>query len=35
MQRALTIGEYSEYLELVAHVAKPEDMGDQLVCCDW
>jgi predicted nuclease of predicted toxin-antitoxin system len=35
LQRALSIGEYVEYLELLARTTEPDEMRNQLLYCDW
>jgi len=35
LQRRLSVGDYVEYLELMARVTEPQQMRDQLVYCDW
>ncbi len=35
LQRPLSIGQYVEYLELMAYVSEPGDVRNQLIFCDW
>lgn len=35
VQRRLSIGQYVEYLDLMARVVEPDEMRDRLVFCDW
>jgi predicted nuclease of predicted toxin-antitoxin system len=35
LQRPLSIGEYVEYLELLAQVTEPTELENRLVYCDW
>ncbi len=35
LQRVLNIGQYVEYLELLARTSELEEMRDRLLYCDW
>lgn len=35
LQRALSIGQSVEYLELMAQVTAPDEVRDRLIYCDW
>ena len=35
VQRSLSIGEYVEYLDLIARVTESDEIRDRLIFCDW